>query len=326
MALGSDQETAQSIADSIRQSGRLKDYSIGVKYENGTATLMGRVANDQQAAAAVEMAEQLPGITSVVNSLEIKPTAKKDFAVEPTAHQTGSSRRSTSRDDMAFGGTNVQAPAPEYVPQAPAQPAARRVSYNAGIGHHHAARNAGGYVSGGEVMQSSGYNTGAPIPVGVSTQVGGQRVAYDQPNMPCYAWPSYACAPELRSGQLPDAVLGLGLAVHRSVLSVSASSARLAESDHGMERRLVVARLQRHLPALPLPLSGSRLATISRQLADHLLRPCDAPASQGVFSFSPRKLTRIFAECPCKRRCAGGATIARFRIRENPQVRHRFSR
>jgi hypothetical protein len=204
-ALGSDQETAQGIADAIRASGRLKDYSIGVKYENGTATLMGRVANDQQSAAAVEMAEQMPGITAVVNNLEVKPTAKKDFAVEPTAHQSGSSRRTSSRDDMAFGGTNVQAPAPAsaYVPEAQAQqavqqPAARRVSYNAGIGHHHG-RNSGGYssggnVSGGEVVQSSG-NTGAPIPVGVSTQAGGQRVAYDQPNMPCYAWPSYAAHP-----------------------------------------------------------------------------------------------------------------------------------
>ncbi|MBN8626535.1 MAG: BON domain-containing protein, partial [Planctomycetes bacterium] len=166
-ALGSDQETAQGIADTIRASGRLKDYSIGVKYENGTATLMGRVANDQQSAAAVEMAEQMPGITAVVNNLEIKPTAKKDFAVEPTAHQSGSSRRTSSRDDMAFGGTNAQAPASAYVPEAQAQqavqqPAARPVSYNAGIGHHHHGRNAGGYVSGGQVTQSSGYNTGAP--------------------------------------------------------------------------------------------------------------------------------------------------------------------
>ncbi len=74
-ALGSDQEAAQGIADAIRQSGRLKDYSIGVKYENGTATLMGRVANDQQSQTAVEMAEKLPGVTAVVNNLEVKPTA-----------------------------------------------------------------------------------------------------------------------------------------------------------------------------------------------------------------------------------------------------------
>lgn len=192
-ALGSDQETAQGIADAIRQSGRLKDYSIGVKYENGTATLMGRVANQQQAAAAVEMAEQMPGISAVVNSLEIKPSAKKDFAVEPTAHQSGSNRRSATRDDLAFGGNDVQAPV--EMPAAPVleQPSARRVSYNAGIGHHHHGMRQSN--AGGEVMQSSGYNTGAPIPVGVSTQAGGQRVAYDQPNMPCYAWPSYASHP-----------------------------------------------------------------------------------------------------------------------------------
>ncbi len=157
-ALGSDQEAAQGIADAIRQSGRLKDYSIGVKYENGTATLMGRVANDQQSQTAVEMAEKLPGVTAVVNNLEVKATAKKDFAVEPTAHTNGSARRTTSRDDLAFGGTNVEAPAPVAPPaMQQAAPAGRPVSYNAGIGHHHGhAANAGGYSSG-QVMSSSGY-------------------------------------------------------------------------------------------------------------------------------------------------------------------------
>lgn len=203
-ALGSDQEAAQGIADAIRQSGRLKDYSIGVKYENGTATLMGRVANDQQSQTAVEMAEKLPGVTAVVNNLEVKPTAKKDFAVEPTAHTNGSARRTTSRDDLAFGGSNVEAPAPVAPPaMQQAAPAGRPVSYNAGIGHHHGrAANAGGHSSG-QVMSSSGYHTGAPIPVGASTQGGGQRVAYDQPNMPCYAWPSYAASPNYGAVSYP---------------------------------------------------------------------------------------------------------------------------
>ena len=192
-ALASDQETAQGIADAIRQSGRLKDYSIGVKYENGTATLMGRVANEQQAATAMEMAKELPGVTDVVNDLEIKASPKKDAAVEPTAYTDTSARRTVSRDELAFGGGSS---APQAMRQA-APPAVNRVSHNAGIGHHHGIRhaNGGGYAAGGEVDTQGGYNTGAPIPVGVSTQGGGQRVAYDQPNMPCYAWPSYASHP-----------------------------------------------------------------------------------------------------------------------------------
>ena len=61
--------------------------------------------------------------------------------------------------------------------------------------------------------------------------------------------------PELRCLELSATVFANGLAVHRSVLSVSASAAGMAESVARMGRRLVVPRLQ--LAQLePLSLSG----------------------------------------------------------------------
>jgi len=52
----------------------LVDYSIGVKYEAGTAMLMGRVANEQQMQTAIEMARHMADVSHVINKLEVKPT------------------------------------------------------------------------------------------------------------------------------------------------------------------------------------------------------------------------------------------------------------
>lgn len=184
-AFGSEQEAAQEIADAIRSSGRLKDYSIGVKFEGGTAILMGRVASDQQAQTAMQMAEKMPGVTSVVNNLEIRATAKKDFEVQPTA-ATNSARRTTTREELAFGSEEATSTPEAELAPAPIAPRAaqpvRRAGYNA--------------ASNGPIpMGQGGYHTGSPIPVAGSSNSSPQRVNYDQPNMPCNAWPSYAAHP-----------------------------------------------------------------------------------------------------------------------------------
>lgn len=192
-ACADDAATAQKVAEAIRASGQLKDYSIGVKFEEGRAFLMGRVANKQQAEKAVELAKQLPYVSEVENHLEIKASPKQDFAVEPTAH----SGTTLNRDEMLFGSTQQVAALPTAVPELEPTPAppmvsqspkpaqmARRVSSNAGT--------------------MNGRQGGAPIPTSVAPSGVAQRVAYDQPNMPCYAWPSYASHPNYAAVQYPQ--------------------------------------------------------------------------------------------------------------------------
>jgi len=128
--MASDQETAQHIADALRGSGRLVDYSIGVKYENGTAWLLGRVANEDQAREAIEMAEQLPVVQRVVNSLEIKPTrpnksAPTVAAAAPVAKPANTSftnfftkSSSTSKPSAPLDPLNEQAPSQNLAPVA----------------------------------------------------------------------------------------------------------------------------------------------------------------------------------------------------------------
>ncbi|HUY89743.1 MAG TPA: BON domain-containing protein [Pirellulales bacterium] len=80
-ASASDKETAQHIADSLKQSGRLVGFSFGVKYHDGTAWLKGRVSSEEQKALAVELAEQMPEVSQVVDELAVEPVASKPSPV-----------------------------------------------------------------------------------------------------------------------------------------------------------------------------------------------------------------------------------------------------
>src|SRR5687768_12514514 len=71
LAAGADQDVAQQIADSLRQSGRLKGYSIAVKYKEGTARLEGTVRSPQQLEQAAELVNQHPSVKRVINNLSV---------------------------------------------------------------------------------------------------------------------------------------------------------------------------------------------------------------------------------------------------------------
>lgn len=196
-AFAGEQDDAQRIATGIRQSGQLKDYSIGVKFENGTAYLMGRVASDEQAETAIELAKTMDGVTEVVNNLEIKPTIKQDYEVTPTSGDV-SSRRTVKRDEVVFGAAS-RAPSTRQFPETqtsaeaePSAPAPQRAASQP-------VRRANYQVQGG------GYaGTASPIPIGVPSNSAPQRTAYDQPHMPCYSWPSYASYPNYGAVTYPQ--------------------------------------------------------------------------------------------------------------------------
>jgi hypothetical protein len=86
-AASTDQEVAQQIADSLRQSGRLKGYSIAVKYKDGTARLEGTVRAPQQAEQAAELANQHPDVKRVINNLSVDaaPVASRPTESRPAA-------------------------------------------------------------------------------------------------------------------------------------------------------------------------------------------------------------------------------------------------
>ncbi len=70
-AWAGNQQVAEQIAQSLRQSGQMQDYKIGVKYQQGTVWLVGRVASEQQLTTALNLVMQLPHVDRVVNNLSV---------------------------------------------------------------------------------------------------------------------------------------------------------------------------------------------------------------------------------------------------------------
>lgn len=77
MAQAGDTELAQQIADNIKNSGRLKGYSISVNVSEGVVQLNGNVSSAQQLEDALSIAEVTPGIERVVNNMSVKAPAAR---------------------------------------------------------------------------------------------------------------------------------------------------------------------------------------------------------------------------------------------------------
>ena len=68
-----DQQIAQRIRDSLKDSGRLSGYSFTVKYQGGTAWLEGRVSSEEQKSVALELTGQMPEVNQVIDQLRVEP-------------------------------------------------------------------------------------------------------------------------------------------------------------------------------------------------------------------------------------------------------------
>lgn len=86
-ALADNQEVADEIAKRLRDGGQLQNYKIGVKFQDGTAWLKGRVHNQEQLNAALKTVFETCGVTRVVNGLTV---GKSDVA---TSSQPGTTAR-----------------------------------------------------------------------------------------------------------------------------------------------------------------------------------------------------------------------------------------
>jgi len=193
IAMAGDREMAQKIATELKDSGALVDYNIGVKYQDGAVWLSGRVRNEEQLASALEIIGAMDGVEHVINDIEVaapakaapaKKTAAKSKAKAPIARQASAEEdmplplEKKAKAPVARKRSTGNRPASyqsEDAPQAFSPADAREVP---------------------EAYYGGGGATGAPLPVGMVGGGGGAApVSYDQPNMPNYAWPSYAAYP-----------------------------------------------------------------------------------------------------------------------------------
>lgn len=220
----SSEAMAQRIASTIRESGQLSNYRVGVKYDDGVAWLLGSVTDQAQAKAAMALASKIQGVDHVVNKLELTSPVVEPASVRKEDSDSNVLLAIESAENSAELGT---VPAPNALPAATkrmAKPAVRQTAQrqmrrrsNMPVPMARTAQR----PMGQPVQQASGQrpvrptNYGAPCgPGGCGPQAGGgyvpaggnggaQGVSYDSPNMPGYAWPSYASHPNYAAVTYP---------------------------------------------------------------------------------------------------------------------------
>jgi hypothetical protein len=194
-----DRAAAQLIAQNMKQSGQLKDYKVGVKYHDGVAELMGTVTSSQQKRMAEQIARETEGVDRVISKLEVAGGGQQPAA----SAQPASARQSSGNLQTASANMPMQQAMPQQrvaarnagnnmpVPYARTmQPNIQPAQYGCQPGD----MNGGG--GGGGSMQ--------PVPMGHVPAAVGASVAYDNPQMPGYAWPSYAAYPNYAALTYPQ--------------------------------------------------------------------------------------------------------------------------
>ncbi|MGI9455281.1 MAG: BON domain-containing protein [Aeoliella sp.] len=194
-AATSDEAMAQIIANDLKESGRLRDYRVGVKYKDGVVWLSGTVNSRQQKQAAELVAGNCEGVVHVVSKLEIEaprqeqPARASKSSAARMSHQTR--RRAPAQNNM---------PVPYARMGQGVQPASygRQASYCPG----------GNCVPGGTMgpaaVGGARMGQGAGMGQGHTPAAMGQSVSYDNPQMPGYAWPSYAASPNYAALSYPQ--------------------------------------------------------------------------------------------------------------------------
>jgi hypothetical protein len=194
-----DQAMAQEIGQRLKDSGRLKNYRIGVKYEDGVAWLSGTTATAAQRDDAVRLTKEMNGISHVVNRLEVAgaPTTSEAnvaaaFINEENLQAAAIQRQPIGQSPMVSARSNMPVPAGMMARQAAYQPAMDAMpAYEGQMG--------GGQMAGAPM--GGGQMGGSPA----AFAPGGARAAsYDNAQMPGYAWPSYAAYPNYAALSYPQ--------------------------------------------------------------------------------------------------------------------------
>ena len=181
----SDETMAQLIANDLKESGRLKDYRVGVKYKDGVAWLMGTVTSRQQKQVAELIAGNCEGVVHLVSKLEVEPPQSQQSQQGLRVTNASISSGGSSRTGASARRTSIQNNMP--VPYARMGQGVQAASYG-----QQAAYCPGGNCAPGGAMRPGAMGPGAQGHVPAAM---GQSVGYDNPQVPGYAWPSYAASP-----------------------------------------------------------------------------------------------------------------------------------
>ncbi|MCH2115876.1 MAG: BON domain-containing protein [Pirellulales bacterium] len=199
-------DTANQIAKALKQSGQLKDYYVGVKCEDGAAWLMGSVTSLEQKRIAEQLARDCEHVTHVVSRLVVddgaqQVTPKCDLAIKVASNhveagwheqklQAGQRSEQRQPENLRNSASTRRRTPHSNMPV----PYARTNRPQGGIHPAAYSRQAQNCPNG--VCQTGGMEGTGPATMGAGRPVAvGQGINHDNPQMPGYAWPSYAASP-----------------------------------------------------------------------------------------------------------------------------------
>jgi hypothetical protein len=186
-APSANQETANSVAGTLRSSRELAGYRIEILARDGVVTLTGELGNPAQKAEALARTQYVAGVRSVVDQLQVandRSVRTVQYQPNPAQYQPNPAQYQPN-PALAFGlghghgGGNG--------------PITGDVIYGGGTG----TPTYGGPVSGGPTSD------GGPMPEGPAGMAGATQAS--QPGNPNYAWPSYAPYPNFSAVGYPTA-------------------------------------------------------------------------------------------------------------------------
>ena len=233
LALAGNQEVADQIKHKLHDSGQMSDYKIGIKYQDGTAWLFGRVANEQQMNTAIRLTFQISSVNRVVNNLTVadseqvqsdesastgvaplppgqnplREAASDAETAQRPARPSLAKRLQSARDGAqpsyadpvpsSYTQASVRPVADEEPQPMPAYPQARPVADGA--------RGQARMAMVQPNVRGPAAPQGAPLPMysAANSRAGVAPARYDQPCMPNYAWPSYAAYPNYAAVTYP---------------------------------------------------------------------------------------------------------------------------
>jgi hypothetical protein len=235
-----DNAMSERIGSALKGSGLLRDYRVGVKYQDGVAWLSGTVTDAQQAETAVRLAREVHGVSHVISQLQFPNNSAAPMRgriqdssrqVEPGMFGAGSSgvmqayadagstRTPQNQQWAPPTGRQLQASRARQMPRSNMplptrrtmnggppirQVAAHQGLYPAGGACPPNAMMGGGPTMGGPATIDGASGMGGPVPVGFFPHGSGRGPSYDNAQMPGYAWPSYAAYPNYAALTYPQ--------------------------------------------------------------------------------------------------------------------------
>ena len=217
-----------------KQAGQLKGFGIDLQVNDGTVFMNGRVNTPEQQQMALSIAQRTAGVKEVVNGLKVGQQAEgvqnaggfnaTQGSVQQVANvesvpqssvlkrhnskaagsysaETGSAAKipTTTRfqqSQLIAAQEPIQRPMPQQMmAPAPAMMMPGQQMAAAPNQMPYPIARTAGYAQPPGAVAPVPYAGGGPAPAQMASGVGVAPARYDHPNMPGYAWPSYAAYP-----------------------------------------------------------------------------------------------------------------------------------